>query len=148
MLRMSSDRVNDDWESPRIDLTLRSIINQVAGFMYRTWGTDIEITCLLRTAAEDAALYHNPLHQPGVHVFGRGADLSVHEYSLSEVNSLVNHVNENWQYDPARPMMLCAIYEDATHPDSSGAHIHLQSHLDTHPIVHGDAPQDAEETAT
>lgn len=145
VIRLLSDRLNSDWESPRLDLTLRSIINDAASYMYRVWNDDIYITCLLRTPEEDAALYHDPQHQPGVHVYGRGCDLSVRSYSLSEVNGLVNYVNENWQYDPARPMMLCALYEDATHPDSSGAHIHLQSHLDTAKIIH---VADSEVTAT
>ena len=136
MIRLLSQRLNEDWESPRIDLVLRSIINDAAGYMYRVWADDITITCLLRTPEEDRAIYKDPTRDPGVHVFGRGCDLSVRTYSLSQVHGLVNYINENWQYDPRRPMMLCAIYEDATHPDSTGAHVHLQSHLDTVKIVH------------
>jgi hypothetical protein len=89
------------------------------------------LTCLMRTPAEDAALYHDPKHEPGVHCFGRGADISVRNLSSGEVTRLVNTINDRWQYDVRRPLMMCAIYEDGTHADSTGAHIHLQVHPDT-----------------
>ena len=38
-----------------------------------------------------------------------------------------NWVNEQWEYDPDRPEMVCAIYHNA----GSGWHLHLQVHPNT-----------------
>lgn len=125
--------LSDQWASDDIDGKLRTLVNQAASYLYRIWNQDIVVTCLLRTPEEDKALYHDPEHEPGVHCYGRGADISTKLMSPAEIDGLVEYLNGEWIYDPDRPTKLVAMYETGLQPGSTAPHIHLQSHQNTVP---------------
>ena len=135
MIRALSSRIANELASDALDQNLRSVIKDAHDYLYRIWTQDLILSCLLRTPEEDKALYHDPNHEPGVHCFGRGADVSVRFMSSAEVSGLCNTINSSWQYDPSRPNMVVALYESAGHQDSTAPHIHLQTHPATSRIV-------------
>lgn len=55
----------------------------------------------------------------------RGADLRCRNKAAGE--RFVDKINQEWQYDPARPKMKCAIL----HGTGYNMHIHLQVHPNT-----------------
>ena len=59
----------------------------------------------------------------------RGVDI---RSSGFDAKSIVDKINNHWQYDSKRPKMMCAIL----HNVGSGEHIHLQVH-DSTTIVRG-----------
>jgi hypothetical protein len=67
--------------------------------------------------------------RPGVGVHGtdpcRGVDLRSHNYSAPQ--KICDHINQVWEYDPARPhMMVCVL-----HDTGQGIHFHIQVHPTT-----------------
>ncbi len=70
---------------------------------------------------------------PGVHgqMPTRGVDLRSTDVCdvdvLKRGHDIAAWVNEQWEYDPDRPGMVCAIYHNA----GSGWHLHIQVHENT-----------------
>jgi hypothetical protein len=135
MILFASSRIGNEWATDDLSLGLRPLVQAAADYLQRNFSLNMVVTCLLRTAEEDAALYHDPTHVPGVHVVGRGADISVRNLSSGEAIRVVNIINDRWSYDPARPNMRCALYETTADPGVTGPHIHIQVHPNTVPIV-------------
>ena len=55
----------------------------------------------------------------------RGADLRMRNERIGSV--IVREINQEWEYDPGRPHMCCAVL----HGEGSSLHVHLQVHLNT-----------------
>ena len=55
----------------------------------------------------------------------RGVDLRMRSQAIGEI--IVQEINLNWIYDPARPAFKCA----KLHGKGSNLHIHLQTHHNT-----------------
>jgi len=59
--------------------------------------------------------------------------------SDTDAGQLCTHLNSRWIYDPARPEMICAVYDIETEPNTAVPdgdfkheyHIHLQNHKHT-----------------
>lgn len=67
------------------------------------------------------------LGDPGVHgtIPLRGTDLRMRHLGIG--HEIVHHINQNWVYDPERPLLKCGIL----HGIGSNLHIHLQVHENT-----------------
>lgn len=126
MLLFKTARVEDEWASPSLDPTLRELIEFLVLQAGSLFGLDVTLTCIYRSPAEDAELYHDNNHVPGVHTQWRGADVSVKDYTWAQAKQLCNVGNRRWQYDPGRPWLPCFLFE--TSGDySTAAHIHCQT---------------------
>lgn len=64
---------------------------------------------------------------PGVHGTDPYRGIDIRSWDQDDSQGLVDHVNNHWQYDSARPNMQCAIL----HNVGRGEHIHIQVHQNT-----------------
>lgn len=80
-------------------------------------------TCFLRSEAEQKALFESGASSASfsVHQLGRGADLRLTGDDDLDAR-LADHLNDLWQYDPARPDIKTALIHGGT-----AMHMHLQS---------------------
>lgn len=121
-------RVAEEWKRGKIHPLLRGILEDAQDFALDLWQWPFVVTCILRTPAENDALYQNDgTHRDGVHVQGRGADIRIRDVDHNAVDSVVHYINNRFVYDPERPKMKCALKE-GTGPGSSGPHMHIQAH--------------------
>lgn len=130
MLLFKTARVESEWASDSPDETLRSLVNWLASQAELAYGKDITITCVYRSHEEDAALYHDPFHQPGVHTYWRGVDISVLNLTSSEIKTLTSDGNYRWTYDPERPWLRCFFFETGG-AGTTAPHIHIQTNPET-----------------
>ena len=57
----------------------------------------------------------------------RAIDLRSRNYTEEQTQTIKNHINNTWIYDPERPEMNCCMVHDV----GRGMHFHLQSHPNT-----------------
>lgn len=101
-------------------------------------GWDPMLTEVLRTPLENDLCYggHGD-HMTGVHVVGRGVDISIATVAPLLVDALLRNINDDWIYDPARSGMRCALLHQSRFdpgPPSRPAivpHVHLQAYPST-----------------
>lgn len=136
-MRFKSERIRAEWfgadqDGRRITPTMKEVALQAIRFA-ETHDWDPELTEVLRTPLENDLCYggHGD-HMMGVHVVGRGVDVSIRGISRELVRAVIDHVNADWVYDPARPLMRCALLHEK--PAEPGPpyrppivpHLHLQ----------------------
>lgn len=126
MLLFKTARVEAEWSSGPVDPGLRLLIEFLVSEAERRFGKDVKLTCVYRSPAEDAELYHDPTHQPGVHCHWRGADVSVLNFGWLEVKALCKEGNYRWNYDPDRLWLKCFLFETGG-GGATAPHIHVQS---------------------
>jgi hypothetical protein len=105
-------------------------VQELLAYLALVWpDADLEVTCIHRTAEEEAAAGG----KSGVHVGlppYRAIDVRVKNLTgnaQAAAEALGAKVNERYAYDPSRPSKLCAF----TAPHGTGPHIHLQVHANT-----------------
>ena len=101
---------------------LKEVLEDVLGI----WpAAEMEVTCLLRTPAEDKAIGGS-----GVHSAGRGADVRTRNLPDPQemADEVAEAINAMWDYDPDRPGMFKVARSD---PHGSGPHLHCQVHPNT-----------------
>ncbi len=131
MICFSGDRAAKEWAGDGPVPLLRAVVADAASYLNKKFASDLNLTCVFRTVEEDKALYHDPEHEPGVHCFWRGADVSVRLLSSVEAMNLVAYLNYYWTYDPNRLEKKVALYETTQDFGSTAPHIHIQVHPDT-----------------
>ena len=57
----------------------------------------------------------------------RAIDLRSRNYTEAQTQTIKNHINNTWIYDPERPEMECCIVHDV----GRGKHFHIQTHPNT-----------------
>ena len=144
MLRFKTARIASEWASDKPKPLLRAIIDQMTEVARVLYDADVTLTCVYRTQEEDAALYHEASHSPGVHCYWRGADVSVIMFTFSQVKELCARANDRFKYDPERPWMRCAIFEATGEPGVTAPHIHVQmtsTTVDVGPVMDAEVGQ-------
>jgi hypothetical protein len=63
----------------------------------------------------------------GIHITQPCRAMDFRSSCFDDPASVVKDINTNWQYDPARPERVCALYHDV----GLGPHIHVQVHENT-----------------
>lgn len=109
----------------RIDIAQLEFIHpklrEIAIFIEKRIGIEFTITSLYRIG--DFGVHGQlPL---------RGMDLRMRNHWIGE--TIIDLINTNFQYDPERPELECAIL----HGEGSNLHIHLQVHPNTRTNIHG-----------
>jgi hypothetical protein len=132
-----TDRIRAEWNGAALDHVLvgpllKRVVYDACDFLAKTHDLSATITSLLRTPAENDALYGGDgKHLVGVHVAGRGADLRWPETSEIAMQ-LSEHLNTKWVYDPERRYyQVCVLEGGAPGSGSSGRHVHVQVHPNT-----------------
>lgn len=106
-------RLQDEFDS-KIDHRLQYILTGLGSYVRARYGKDLVVTCLLRDAAENAAL---PGSNPqSAHLRGDAADVRSRDFTTQEVEAIVAHIKKQWG-----PVVHC-IYHT---PTGGGPHIHL-----------------------
>jgi len=94
-------------------------------------GETMTITCLIRTEAEQLALFEagQAESKTSVHQFGRGADVRLfkNEYLNEKVGI---YINSKFPYDRSRPHMKTLITHSGT-----ASHHHVQCTLEKEPSI-------------
>ena len=96
--------------------------------------TLIEIVCWLGEEYPDITITCGYENRPGVHgtIPCRGIDIRSHIFP--DPWKVVNHINDNWCYDPLREHKQVAL----CHTVGRGMHLHIQSHPNTKRIIKGE----------
>lgn len=105
-----------------MDARLQEIFADVQAHAFEVFGWAFLVTCIFRTAQEDAAL-----EGTGVHVVGRGIDIRTMDRPASQVAAITAYANGKFQYDfrrPSKPVAYSA-------PHGDGPHLHLQTCANT-----------------
>lgn len=136
-MRFATDRIAKEWAGAELKgasvvPALTGLVDDAQDFARSLYQWDFTLTCLLRTAEENDALYigkgyHPGTHLDGVHVRGRGADIRSRDVDPEALEGIVGYLNERYIYDPERPTLKVALLEDGISA-GSGAHLHLQVH--------------------
>jgi hypothetical protein len=119
MLRFVSDRVEREWNDPKLSKRVKEIVTEASQYAEETWGWNFTITSIFRTPAEDAAL-----NASGIHVDWRAVDVRTRGQSKEAIDDVTRHTNSRWAYDPQRPHMKVCFSE----PHGTGPHGHYQVH--------------------
>ncbi len=120
--RFASDRIRDEWN--RLTLApLTQIITLELCVLAVKAGWEPLLTCVWRSTDEDAALGGT-----GIHTAWRAVDVRTREVDEALVKVVTFKLNARWQYDPARPDLVCVVHK----PHGTGPHLHVQSHGATH----------------
>lgn len=129
-MRFASLRIAEEYEA-KINPFLRGLLEDAQDFAASLFQWNLFVTCLLRTPEENDKLYGGKgTHLTGVHVDGRGADIRTRDVDPEHVYGLAGYLNERYTYDPDRPLLHVALFEDGI-SRGSGAHLHLQCHPHT-----------------
>ena len=80
---------------------------------------ELTVTSVWRSHEEDMAL-----EATGIHPSWRAVDVLAPSWHDPFTQSLANHVNDRYRYDPLRPWFFVALY--APHASATGSHIHFQ----------------------
>lgn len=113
----ASPRIAQEWVSPRLKPLLREIVIEAARYASQRWAWVFFFTCIFRSFAEDIALEGH-----GVHPAWRAVDVRTFDQKPDAVADVVEWVNAQWIYDPARPALVVAYAK----PHGTGPHIHFQ----------------------
>jgi hypothetical protein len=111
------DRVRQEWESGKVDPLLESIFLDAAQHAETVLQIPLIITCIWRSAEEDALL-----NGSGVHKVWRAIDVHADTWSDPKIGALAEYINSLWIYDPLRPSYKVALWE----PHGTGPHAHFQ----------------------
>jgi len=121
MIKFTKDNLKQEFEilNPR----LQNILFWLDGFLSYRWNLPLTLTHLLRTQAQQEAIYGKGTLNKSVHQFGRGADISVKEFIAQEIDPAViaEEVNRNFPY--AKPGFKTALYHSV---GDHGRHLHIQ----------------------
>lgn len=141
-MRFKSDRIRAEWfgadlNGQRITGRMKEVALE-AILWAEANGWDPMLSEILRTPLENDLLYggHGD-HLTGVHVAGRGVDVSIAGVDRELVGDLVLAMNRKWSYDPARPAMNVALlHEKPADPGPPyrppiAPHLHLQVYPST-----------------
>jgi hypothetical protein len=101
-----------------VDHLLSSIFLDAASYAETVLGIPLIITCIWRSAEEDAAL-----NGSGVHKVWRAIDVHADTWTDPKIGALAGYVNSKWSYDPLRPSFKVALWE----PHGTGPHLHTQT---------------------
>jgi len=109
-IRIKEDKLRE--QLYLINPRLRAIVLDLAFWVWREYGKELVITSLIRDQAGS------------VHKYGRGADVRSYNFTSIQIETICNHVNDNFLYYPNLPKSSrkTALYHDV----GQGAHIHLQ----------------------
>jgi hypothetical protein len=123
MISFKTPRIQNEWVTLEAqNLTLHGIIKSAALFVKLNFNKDLTITEIMRTAAENAALYapgSEPQNRP--HTVWRAVDLRSSTFTQTEIQQLLTFLN---QYKVFGGLKKCAIY----HQIKNGApHFHIQA---------------------
>jgi hypothetical protein len=134
-IKFASERQEKEWASPTLNPLLRRIVTKYASIA-ASLGWNWTITSVWRSRAEDAEL-----EGTGIHCESRAADIRTKDAPPGAQADVVAQINNEWEYDPARPNLLVAY--DKPHGD--GPHLHLQVHYRTRLRIAGKLtpPQEA-----
>jgi len=122
MILFKHEHLKDEFD--QLDPRLKTILYYICGFASNEFYKDITITGLLRSQAQQDAIYALNLNYQkspwlSVHQFMRGADVSTRNLSEDEVLILTEMLNFMFHYSPGKKT---ALYHDV----GLGAHLHLQ----------------------
>ena len=108
-----SARLKEEFEG-KIDLRLQLILRGLSGYVKSKFAKTLVITCLLRDAAENAALAgSNP---QSAHLRGDAADIRSRDFTQAEINKILVYVKQLWG-----PLVHCIFHN----PGGNAPHIHL-----------------------
>lgn len=122
MITFVSERVESEWNDPRLSKRVRDIVIEAATFAEQQYGWNFTLTSIYRTPAEDAAI-----NASGIHTYWRAVDVRIRGRAQAEVNGVADYINGRYAYDPARPAMKVCFKE----PHGTGPHAHYQVHPNT-----------------
>lgn len=115
-------RQEQEWNDPRLNQMLRSIVADAEAFSQVGYSQDLYITSIYRSPEEDLALQGH-----GIHPLWRAVDVRANGWGDPNMGAVANRTNLNWIYDPKRPAMMVAFFKE--HGD--GPHCHYQIHPNT-----------------
>lgn len=107
-MRYKSDRIKKEWGSGKLDKRLQFIVIFLdwycTNFIKRIDGkkTDIQLTCIFRTQAEQDSIYGNNVKYKrkkwlSVHQFYRGVDIGVNAFSSDTKKLLCDLLNKHFK---------------------------------------------------
>ncbi len=122
MIRFKTSKIEHEWAGESIDPKLRKIIQLVDAFcgIEAPGYAGITLTSIMRTEEEERKIYDDPEHKPGVHVFGRGADIRTEDMP-ADLALRVSKFLKQITYRKGSKHTT-AVYGDERHQD----HIHVQ----------------------
>lgn len=151
-MKYGSLRIASEWIEGKLEPALRALAEEAQDLAWSLYQWEFYLTSILRTPAENDALYvargfHPGTHTDGVHVRGRGIDIRTRDVDPEAVEGLAGFLNERYVYDPDRPHLLVALMEDGI-TAGSGRHLHLQISPNTknrhfEETQHGEPPAQA-----
>lgn len=117
----------DDAEGHGVKLhpKLIELVDDFCRYAFTAHGWIPEVTSIVRTPEEDAAL-----EASSIHTTGRAIDFRSRNIPPKIVGDCKAHLDKNWRYDKMRPKMTVCYIK----PHGSGPHVHLQVHANTERI--------------
>ncbi|MEK7557488.1 MAG: hypothetical protein AAB538_05905 [Patescibacteria group bacterium] len=123
-IRFKTSRIENEWLAWQelLHPALYVLVLSAALWLYRKTGKRTVITDLLRTEAEERAIYPNEPDKRSVHQYGRGADLKTNGVPPDVIKEWVDWINEAWRYYGSSGL-LTALYHEV---GGGGLHLHIQ----------------------
>lgn len=126
-IQFKSERLQQEWSSPELDVRLRAIILALAEHIDRNYGKPLVITSIFRSDTEQKNIYGADTEKVSPHQYWRAIDIRTWIYEQDEVTGILAFLNKWWPRGDRYPL---AIYHDV----GRGAHIHIQVPPDVHPV--------------
>lgn len=117
LINFRDDRVRDEWLSGHVAPLLSQIFLDLAQFSDDIISHTPLVTCIWRSAQEDAML-----NGSGIHCLWRAIDIHAETWTDPNMVAMAKYVNDKWIYNPVRPSMKVLLWE----PHGTGPHGHLQ----------------------
>lgn len=127
-MKFSTPKLAEQFQ--RVHLKLRGLMQWVDAWLDDAYEEELIVTDLERTLAQARRIYAACIDKMpmggGPHCTRpcRAADASLKQLTIDQQNHLAHDINVEWEYDPHRPKMVCALIHDVGH----GRHLHLQVH--------------------
>jgi len=118
-IRFKTGRDQEDWD--KLDPRMKGLLMAVAAWQYTKWEKSLTITCIVRTAEENAAV--GGLER-SAHVmvpeqrYARAADLRNNDLTLYQQTERRVYIEDHWNH--GAPM-----FHVIDHDSGHGAHTHL-----------------------
>ncbi len=121
-LDFKTGRQRDEWRSPRLHPALGVIVLAAARWHWLSCGEPAVVTAVLRTPAEQRAIYPARPGRRSPHEFGRAADVRVTALAQGQAEAWARWLNDSFAYSGRSGLKTALVHQVA----GGGRHLHLQ----------------------
>ncbi len=121
-LDFKTGRQRDEWQSPRLHPALSVIVLAAARWHWLATAEPAVVTALLRTPAEQRAIYPARPGRRSPHEFGRAADIRVTSLADGQDEAWARWLNDAFAYSGRSGLKTALVHQVG----DRGRHLHLQ----------------------